>query len=317
MSFAAVLLILLLGPALAADQAPSADPATFVRALLTAPESSIDFGRSKLAIDKFVDPSIDAEAALADLDGMAATVNRMLGTLPPDAASTSVEKMRALRAFIYDRGHWNDQRPFQYDLADPTGQRFTSRLLPNYLATRNGNCVSIPVLFVILGERLGLKVTLSTAPLHVFVKWTDDATGQTYNFEATNGGFARDSHYRKEMPMTDEAIVNGVYMKTLSRREALSVMATLVLEHLLDTRRYHEAVALADVLLQAYPANAYVLAKKGTAYGRLLEQIVIGKTGDIATVPSEQVALAKHLNRANQEAFNNAEALGWRMPELN
>ncbi|MBA3520571.1 MAG: hypothetical protein H0T75_23700, partial [Rhizobiales bacterium] len=299
--FPAVLLLFLqLGQASAVDRALSSDPAAFVRSWLAEPESRMNFGQAKLAIDKFVDPSTDAEAALAKIDGMVATINRMLATLPPDAAATSVEKMRALRAFIYEGGHWNDHQPFRYDLADSNGQNFASRLLPNYLATRTGNCVSMPMLFLILGERLGLDVTLSTAPLHVFVKWTDDADGQTYNFEATNGGFARDSHYRNEMPMTDTAIANGVYMKTLSRREALSVMASLVLEHLLNTRRYSEAIAVADVILEAYPAFAYALVKKGTAYYRPLDEIVVRKNGNVADVSADQVEYAGQLNRANQ-----------------
>lgn len=220
-----VLALVLSHAAFAIEQLPVKSPAVFVRGLLDAPASQ-DFARAKLAIDKFVDPSVDVEAALAEIDGMVAIVEKMLATLPPGAASTSAEKFRAIQAFLYQGGHWNDEKPFQYDRSDPYGQNIALALLPNYLASRNGNCVSMPMLVLILGERLGLDVTLSTAPLHVFVKFTDDASGQTWNFEATSGGFARDSHMRQEMPMSDQAIANGVYMKALSRREALAVMAS-------------------------------------------------------------------------------------------
>lgn len=322
MHFRLVLLIavLLLNPPLAvsfaADRAPSASPADVIRSLLDGPED-LDFGRAKLAIDTLVDPSVDTQATLAEIDAMVATVNRMLGTLPAEAAATSIERMRALRAFLYDSGHWNDNRPFRYDFDDPYGQSPSSRLLPNYLASKKGNCVSMPILFLILGERLGLDVTLSTAPLHVFVKWTDDATGRTYNFEATHGGFARDSHYRKEMPMTDAAIANGVYLKTLTRKEALAMMASTLLDHLLATRRYDDAIIVADVLLKAYPAHAYALVKKGTAYYRMLDQNFMRKYPNEADIPADLLPNAKALLRANQEAFDQAEAMGWRMPEWN
>jgi len=96
-------------------------------------------------------------------------------------------------------------------MSDPLGQNPTHDLLTSYLASRKGNCVSMPILFVILGERLGLNVTLSTAPLHVLVKYTDAQSGVTYNLEATSGGgFTRDAWYRQNLPMTDVAIANGI-----------------------------------------------------------------------------------------------------------
>ena len=289
-------------------------PADFVQALLDAPAAEMDFARAKLAVDKFVDPSVDEAAALTEIDGMVATVRKMLATLPPEAAATDIEKLKALRAFLYEVGWWNENKPFQYDLSDPLGQKPGSQLLTTYLATRKGNCVSMPALLLALGERLGLDMTLSTAPLHVFVKWTD--AGKTWNLEATSGGgFTRDEHYRKQLPMTDEAVRNGVYLKRLDRREALSVMATAVVDRLIASGRYEEAVRVADVLIEAYPANAYALVKKGTAYYRLLERDVIKKYPNQGDIPADRVAYANDLYKANQDAFARAEAMGWRMPE--
>jgi len=314
---AALLLAAGLHSAVAGDVSPSA-PAVFVRALVNTPEAEVDFGRAKLAVDKFVDPSIDTVVALAEIDRMVATVNKMLATLPPDAASTSMEKMKALRTFLYEGGWWNNGRPFEYDLSDPFGQKPGSQSLTNYLATRKGNCVSMPALFVTLGQRLGLDVTLSTAPLHMFVKFTDDATGKTWNLETTSGaGFTRDTWYRQKLPMTDESIANGVYLKTLSRREALSVLAAPVLDRLLEIGRYEEAISVADVLVEAYPTNAYVLVKKGTAYYRLLDAEIIKKYPKQSDIPANEIAHANDLYQANKHAFAQAEALGWREPTLN
>ena len=149
----------------------------------------------------------------------------------------------------------------------------------------------MPTLFLVLGERLGLNVTLSTAPLHVFIKWTDDA-GRTLNFEATSGTFARDSHFRREMPMTDEAIANGVYMKMLTRKETVALMAMTILDDLLRTGRNDDAIAVADALLEAYPAHAYALAKKGTAYYRLLKENFIAEYPRESDIPTEELPFA-------------------------
>lgn len=133
-----------------------------------------------------------------------------------------------------------------------------------------------PVIVPSAGKRLGLQVTLSTAPLHVFVKYTDYESGATCNLEATSGaGFTRDAWYHAELPMTEATIANGVYLKTLSRKEALVVISTLVLDHLMKSGRYDEAIAVADVLLEAWPEYEYAQVKKGAAYYGLLNENII------------------------------------------
>ncbi|WP_182552838.1 transglutaminase family protein [Phyllobacterium myrsinacearum] len=300
-----------------ADQNSPQTPAAFVRNLLEKADGQMDYAHIKLAIDHYVDPSVDENAVLAELDQMRVIIDRMLGTLSPEKAATSMEKMKALRAFIYEPGKWNDNKPFQYNMADPYGLEFKTRLLSNYLATRKGNCISMPMLFLILGERLGLDVTLSTAPLHVFVKYTDDATGTTYNLETTSGaGATREMWYQKKAPMTEQAIANGVYMKKLSRKQTISVMATLVMEDMLETKRYEDAIAVADVLLEVWPEDAYTLIKKGTAYYKILEENFIKKYPDERDIPADKLPEANRLHQANLAAFEQAGTLGWTQPVL-
>jgi hypothetical protein len=81
---------------LAGQPATPSTPA-FVRSLLDAPQAELDFARAKLAVDAFADSSIDQDTTLAEIDSMVATVERMIATLPPEAASRSAEKMKALR----------------------------------------------------------------------------------------------------------------------------------------------------------------------------------------------------------------------------
>src|SRR5439155_14758082 len=112
-----------------------------------------------------------------------------------------------------------------------------------------------------------------------------------YNLETTSGaGFTRDIWYRRNLPMTDAAITNGVYLKTLSRREAYAVMATLVIDYLLATGRYKDAIAVADIILAAYPANAYALVKKGTGYYRLMDRDIMRKYPSPGDIPPGETA---------------------------
>lgn len=306
------------GSASAVEFVNTPDPAEFARRLLASPAGEMDFARAKISVDRYVDPTVDARTVLSSIEAIAGTAQRMIADRRREGLSTeSMAKLDILRTVIYEPGYWNNGRPFEYDLTDPMGQNQGAQLLSVYLATRKGNCVSMPILFLAVGERLGLDLTLSIAPLHLFVKYTDDPSGLTYNLETSSGaGFTRDVWYRRKLPMTDKAIANGVYLKTLSRQETLAVIATPLLDHLLARGRYEEAIAVADVLLEAYPALAYALVKKGTAYHRLLEDNFIRRYPQESDIPQEQISYATALLRANRDAFAQAEALGWRMPNL-
>jgi regulator of sirC expression with transglutaminase-like and TPR domain len=155
-------------------------------------------------------------------------------------------------------------------------------------------------------------MTLAEAPLHLFVKYTDD-DGRIWNLEASSGaGFTRDLWYRAKLPMTDEAVENGVYLRALSREETMATMAAFLVEHHISVGDYEKAIAVADVLLKHYPNSAYLLAKKGTAYYRLLQSEVIGKYSRMEDIPPSIRAKADHWYAENQKIFEHLDALGWR-----
>jgi len=174
--------------------------------VLAAPESDVDLARSKIAIDRLIDPSIDAERTLAQLDAMASQVRSMV-----PASASKHDVVVALQTYLYVAGPWNGGQPFRYDLDDPYGKIVKNKLLATYLATRRGNCVSMPLLFIVLGQKLGLDVTAAEAPEHVFVKFRDEQ-GRLFNIEATSGGFKADAGYEKDLPMSPQALASGIRM---------------------------------------------------------------------------------------------------------
>jgi regulator of sirC expression with transglutaminase-like and TPR domain len=267
----------------------------------------LDLLEAKLATDQMVDPTTDPVSSRATVDQMVADVRGMAGLKAGNA-----QKLQALRRYLYENGEWNDHRPFSYDLADPLGEKPANRLLQRYLETRQGNCITMPILFLALGQRLGLKMTLAQAPLHVFVKYTDDA-GSTWNLEATSGGgFTRDLWYRQKLPMSEDAVAKGTYLRGLPHEEAVALVVSFVVEHHLAEGRFEAAISTADVLLQHYPAFAYMLVKKGSAYSALLQRELAGKYTRTSDIPPDVKAKADRWYQENLEAFAKAEALGWR-----
>lgn len=278
-----------------------------IRAILSLPEQQIDLARTKLTIDQFIDPSIDIDDTLKAIEAM---VTEVAIALPEHM--TDMDRMLSLRAYLYEKGVWNNFQPFQYDLNDPLGTDIKNKLLPYYLASKKGNCISMPFLFIILGDRLGLDVTAAITPLHVFVKFTDPETGNTFNLESTDGaGIAEDTFYYKKSPMTKQAIRNGVYMNPLSKKETVAVMAIVLSEYYEKAQEWEKSIAIADLVLEHYPNYVYAMIKKGNAYFGLLNKHLRSYSSFDEISPVQEQYFDK-LSTENKRWFANAEALGWR-----
>ncbi|MDQ0317914.1 regulator of sirC expression with transglutaminase-like and TPR domain [Pararhizobium capsulatum DSM 1112] len=272
---------------------------------LFAPEH--DLLAVKLAVDSMLDPSSNPQLVAAEIGRIVADIEIMAG----HGAEPS-EKLIALKRYLYESGAWNGNWPFQYDLSDPLGEKPVNRLLQRYLTTRRGNCITMPLLFVALGQRLGLTMTLAEAPLHVLVKYTDDE-GRIWNLEATSGGgFTRDVWYRQKLPMSDQAVANGVYLRPLSHDETTALIASSLVERQIEMGAFEDAIAVSDVLLHHHPNFAYGLVKKGSAYSGLLRRELAGKYTRVDEIPADLKVQAAAWYAANMNAFAKAEALGWR-----
>jgi regulator of sirC expression with transglutaminase-like and TPR domain len=283
-----------------------------LRAILQTSDRSNDLARVKLTIDKMIDPSIDIEANLKKIDFIVYQIQKMLAGKPK---LSDGEKIDAIRMYLYDPGAWNNYRIFSYDLDYPEGTNIDEKLIPRYLDTRKGNCVSMPILFMIIGQRMGLDITLATAPLHIFIKYTDRLTGKTINIETVSGGYpARDVWLRKNFPMTDKAIRNGVYMKPLTRKESIAIMAMTLTESFMAKQQYKKAILLCEILLQHYPQLVEAMVRMGACYARLIQQDLASKYPHPKDIPIEQRSYFEYLSDSNRQWYIAAEALGWREP---
>ncbi len=279
-----------------------------LRALLSTPEGQIDFADAKLTIDRLIDPSIDANAVLLEIERLTDAVK-----VRTPAGVSRRGQLDVLLSTLYEAGPWNGNRPFTYDLQDPLGRDRRNKLLSTYLATRKGNCVSMPILVAIIGQRLGLYVTLATAPQHVLVKFVDDQ-GRWLNVEATAGGFKYDSSYERETGISELAIQNEIYLRPLSPREAVGVMASTLMEHYAAHKRGDELMAVADMVLNVNPKDTFAILQKANAYYLQLQQRYVSQYPRPVDIPPAMHADFQRLSHENLAWFEKAEQLGW-MPQ--
>jgi len=296
----ACLLLMYARVALAANEPAFAD----LQRLLVQPDTNVDFAMAKITVDRLIDPGIDPAAVMRELDQLTqAIASRTPAGLTPRA------RMDILLSTLYTSGPWNDQRPFTYDLDDPFGKELKNKLLSTYLRTRKGNCVSMPSLVAILGQRAGLTVTLSTAPAHTLVKFAD---GQGWlNVEATAGGYKWDSSYERDLDISALAIRSEIYLRPLSPREAVGVMAATLMEDLAAKKRAEDLMAVADMLLSVNPKDVVAIIQKANAYSFQVDQRYKAYYPRLTDIPLELRADYEMRARANLDGFSKAEALGW------
>lgn len=265
---------------------------------------------TKLTIDKLIDADLDVALTRSRIESMVEDINTM--TTP---AMSGWQRLDVLRTYIYEAGDWNNETVFSYDLDDPQGISRKSRLIHNYLKTRKGNCVSMPVLHAILGQEIGLDMTLSTAPLHVFVKYKDES-GKTINIEATSGGHpARAEWYQKNLPMLPKAIKNGMFMDELTPEQTIAVLGHDLASHLLRTEDYENAILVSDRLIPLFPNYAPLYMSRGSGYYKLIERDFQKKYPDVNDIPKELQRQFRSFMYQNSISFQKADELGWADPD--
>lgn len=114
--------------------------------------------------------------------------------------------------------------PFGYDFNDVFGHKSRENLfVSKLLTTRKGNCHSLPYLYKILCEELGVNANLALAPNHVYIKHKSIKEGW-YNTELTSGIFPFDAWIMASGFVHIDAIRNGIYMKALNNKESIALV---------------------------------------------------------------------------------------------
>lgn len=279
-----------------------------IRAILQKSEKEIDLARTKVSIDHMIDPSIDIETTLKKLDTLADEVR---SKLTPNLSNLAAAQL--LRDHLYTSGSWNNHQPFRYDLDDPLGSNIHNKLLSTYLSTKKGNCVSMPFLFIILGQKLGIEMTASTAPEHFFVKVADGQGGYV-NFEATTAGVKSNASYQRDSAITPEAITNGIYLQPLSKKETVVVMTSTLNEFYAQQNYIGNRIALSDLAMEYYPKDVTAMLHKSSAYYRIMKQRFIDKYPTLFHIPAAEGQLYNALGYQINLWRAKAEALGWKEP---
>lgn len=133
--------------------------------------------------------------------------------------------------------------PIKYDLNDYKSEKhYDSHFVTKLMKSGTGQCMSMPLYYLVLAEKIGAKAYLSYAPHHSFIKIQDnDSTW--YNLELTCNAVLSDAHYMNSGYIKAEAIRSRIYLEPLNKKEVVAQMLTEL------ARGYYEKYGLDNFYL--------------------------------------------------------------------
>jgi hypothetical protein len=158
--------------------------------------------------------------------------------------------------------------PYVYNFEDAWGHDdWTKMFVSKLMVTGNGNCHSLPYLYKILADELGVPCHLAFAPNHIYIKIYSQKTGW-YNTELTSATFPIDAWIMASGYVTLDAIQNGLYMDTLGNKQ--SVANCLVDLAQGYQRKYSKenpefVIKCCNTALKYHPANVNAMLTKSEA----------------------------------------------------
>lgn len=209
-------------------------------------------------------------------------------------------------------------KPFSYDFEDVFGHEdITNLFVSKLLKTHKGNCNSLPYLYKILAEELGVSAHLALAPNHIYIKHHIQSVGW-YNTELTTGIFPHDGWLMASGYIHLDAVTNGVFMKALNNKESIAL--TLVDLGQAYQRSFPDndgsfILKCTQKAIETYPyfANAWIL--QAETHKKQFERIMVQKlTANINAVL--ELPEAKALMDKMNEEYTHIHKMGYRaMPE--
>lgn len=269
--------------------------------MLKFPEKEQDILIAKLVIDNIIDPSIDIKKYSKKVDGLVKTIKSYSGGHPIN--------FNEIQTFLYEKGEWNNNKPYVFDYSDPLGKNIKNGLLTNLIDTKKGNSVPLTILYYILARKFNVAIYMTYAPRHLFLK-LQDTKGKMWNIDPSKEGQSfEDSWYIDNLSISKKALQNKIYLQPLTNKEIFALLTARLVPYYLQKKDFDNALYACDLSLKYFPKNVDAMADKGAIY-RLMYELELKNTDKDIVIESEKVYL-DFLDSQSKKYFKMAEDLGW------
>lgn len=233
-------------------------------------------------------------------------------------------KKWGLRQFLADTVQLKDEKgkvtfthkPYGYDFEDPWGkQDWSKQFVTKLMGNGKGQCHSMPLLYLILAEEIGVDAWLSYSPSHSYIK-VDDGKGNLLNYEATNGYYTTDVWVQSSGYIKAEALKSRIYMDTMGKCEVIAAcLADMAKGYAIKYGFDNFVLNCLEKSLEYSPNNVYALQLKSD-YQTYLFFYVIDQLGRPPVERLPEFPKAYELFLKMHEVYGQIDGIGFEeMPQ--
>ncbi|WP_420993545.1 SirB1 family protein [Cupriavidus sp. 30B13] len=231
-------------------------------ASLVADEHGIPLTETVLSIAQDAYPDLDLQSELAALDVLAVRLKRRVADGTP-----AIQRLRLLNHFFYrDLGFGANAN----DYYDPDNS-----YLNVVLKQRRGIPISLAVLYMELGQQIGLPLKGVSFPNHFLVRMSipagevvvDPLTGETLSKEQLQDML--DPHLEREGIADPNEVPLGLFLQVASHREIVARVLRNLKSIYLQESRWQRLLAVQNRLVILLPGSIEEVRDRGLAYANL------------------------------------------------
>lgn len=161
----------------------------------------------------------------------------------PEEHDNSPGQFRMMALVTYLQKRLGVQYNLSFSEGDYNATDSRNLFIHGLLQGHGGTCVTMPVLYLAIGRRLGYPLKLVRAKEHLFARWEDP--GERFNIECTSPGFrsVEDEYYHTwPKPLSRKEIELGYFLRSLPPRAELAEFLCERARCLMDNLRPTEAL---------------------------------------------------------------------------
>lgn len=229
---------------------------------LEQPEEKWNIGIVALILSKEIYPDIEFSKYMKIIDSIASRVQ-----LHVKDRTDPVYRIAAINTVLFR------EYGFSYDKDDFLGRKPYNHFISSVLDRKKGVCTSLPLLYMIVAEKLGYPIYAVEAPDHTFCRYVLN-DGTYYNIEVTSGGGeVPDLFYIDDMHIPKQAFTNGVYMRTLSKKEYIGSLLHKNAVSYMIKGDFKTAIKYLEKSVGLHPKNSHNHKVLAHCYGKICNSL--------------------------------------------
>jgi regulator of sirC expression with transglutaminase-like and TPR domain len=178
----------------------------------------------------------------------------------PSQYDNSPAQFRMLALVTYLQKHLGVKYNLSFSEGDYNATDSRNLFVHGILGGHGGTCVTMPVLYIAIGRRLGYPLKLVIAKEHLFARW-EEPGGERFNIECTSPGFraVNDEYYHNwPKPLSPAELRSGWFLRSLRPREELAEFINLRARCLMDHLQLYKALQSCFLAGQLTPKSPFI-----------------------------------------------------------